>query len=330
MGETSVGASLVADKKTKAPAVETPETDAPTWLDRLADSFQPESRGARALGTLMRIVGVTAGLAIAIGLLVGRDPLLRRVGELREAPIKARFEWPLVKQQGARPATWVPRVVQDSLVHLVESNVSMNPFDTASLERGRRLLLATGWFESVDTLVRGPNGIITIDATWRVPVALVRKNNRDYLVGRDAAPIRIPDGFKPMPGLYVIENPLLEPPVEGGRLAYGTPWSGGDVQAALDLLDLLKDSPAQQQITGIDLAEYLTQDEPKLLIVTDRRTKIVWGSAIGELAPGQVPVERRLARLEQQLRGFGRIDAQQERLEIYTPVVLVDKTAQRG
>lgn len=316
----------MAEKK-KAP--ETPE-DAPTWLDRLADNFQPDSSGARALGVVMRILGVTAGLALAVGLLVGRDPLLRRVGELRESPVKAHFDWPLVKQAGARPATWVPRVVQDSLVHLVESNVSMNPFDTGSLERGRRLLLATGWFESVDRLVRRPGGTIDVDATWRIPVALVRKNNRDYLVGRDAAPIRIPDGFKPMPGLYIIENPLLEPPTDAGKLAYGTPWSGGDVQAALDLLDVLKDSPAQRQITGIDLSEYLTQDEPKLLIVTDRRTRIVWGSAIGELAPGQVPIERRIARLEQQLRGFGRIDAQQDRLEIYTPVVLVDKTAQRG
>lgn len=304
--------------------------DAPTWLDRLADKFEPESSGARALGVLVRIVGVTLGLGIAVGLLVGRDPLLRRVGELREAPIKVHFDWPLVKQQGPKPATWVPRVVQDSLVQLVEANVSMNPFDTASLERGRRLLMSTGWFESVDRVVRRAGGTIDIDATWRVPVALVRKNNRDYLIGSDAAPIRIPDGFKPMPGLYVIQNPLLEPPAEAGKLAYGTPWSGGDVQAALNLLLLLKDSPAQQQITGIDLSEYLTKEEPKLLIVTDRGTKIVWGSAIGELAPGQVPIERRLARLEQQLRGFGRIDAQQERLEIYTPVVLVDKTAQRG
>lgn len=318
----------MAEKK-KTPEADTAEPG-PSWLDRLADKFQPESPGARALGATMRIAGVTAGLALAVGLLVGRDPLVKRVGQLREAPISVHFEWPLVKQSAARPATWVPRVVQDSLVHLVESNVSMDPFDAASLERGRKLLLSTGWFESVDCLQRKPGGEIHVTASWRIPVALVRKNDRDYLVGRDAAPIRIPDGFKPMTGLYVIENPLLEPPTENGKLAYGTPWSGGDVQAALDLLDVLKDSPAQQQITGIDLAEYLTKDEPKLLIVTDRRTKIVWGSAIGELAPGQVPIERRIARLEQQLRGFGRIDAQQERLEIYTPVVLVDKTAQRG
>jgi len=321
---TPEGGQKPKRKKTKAPEPR------PTMWERMSAAVAPGGGLAGAMTTAGRIGAVVIGLGLAIGWIVGREPLQRTVGDLRSDPLTARFDWPMLNEPGRRPATWVPTAVQEALVHTVLSNVSANPFDVASLERGRRLLEATGWFTSVDRLQRLPGGIIAVDATWRVPVALVRKDGRDYLIGADAAPIRIPDGLRPMPGLFVIENPYLGPPSDGARITYGKPWEGGDVQAALALLRLLKDSPAQRQVAGIDLSECLTRDEPKLVIVTDTGTRVVWGAPIGDLAPGQVPIHRRVARLEDQFRGFGRIDAHQDRLEIYTPIVLVDRTASRG
>ena len=83
--------------------------------------------------------------------------------------------------------------------------------------------------------------------------------------------------------------------------------------------------PVARQISGVDLSDFLKNG--KLTLITDRGTRIVWGSAIGDSVPGEVKVERKIARLEQNLKEFGRIDANQNRVEIYTPIVLVDKTA---
>lgn len=266
------------------------------------------------------------GLGLAVAWLLGNQPLTREVSNLRAYPLSVQFDWPVVSNDDGPDATWVPAVVQDALVHLVMANVSDDPYDMKSLERGRLLLESTGWFTRVTSIERHPGGVISVQGEWRVPVALVRKSGREFLIGNDAAAIRIPDGFKAMPGLFAIENPAMDPPMQGDRVRYGKPWIGGDVQAALALLRLLKDSPVAAQIASIDLSEFLSAEEPKLVIVTDRKTKVIWGAAIGELAPGQVSIDRRVARLEQQLESFGHIDAHQDRLDISTPIVMVNRT----
>ncbi len=160
-----------------------------------------------------------------------------------------------------------------------------------------------------------------------MPAAVVRKDGAQHLVALDGAILELPPHSNAPDRLFTINNPASPAPrTDTGAVAHGVPWLGNDVQAAIALLKLIHNRPdVARQVSGVDLTEYLRAT--KLVLVTDKGHRIVWGSPIGDQLPGEVSVERKLARLVQNLKDFGRIDADQPRMEIYTPVVLVDKTA---
>lgn len=272
-----------------------------------------------------------AGLAIAaagVAWVLGVGALESRVAASQADPIEVVFEWPRMRA-GGETIRWPEPAVQHDLVQIVKAAVAMDPFDHASLVRAQHNLAATGWFTELRAVERRPEGIIAVEATWRVPAAVVHTDGAALLVGLDGAPMRTPPGSTTPAGFFEIRNPYAGPPMRDGRVACGHPWTGGDVQAAIELLHRLSRIHGAHQIVGIDLSEYLSRRDGKLVILTDTGSRIVWGSPLDELAVGEEPPATRIAVLEQNFRDFGRIDAGQRRIEIYTPVVLIDKTATR-
>lgn len=267
-------------------------------------------------------------IGLAAGWYFGRDPLRRYVSAISARAGEVRFNWPLAASSDAQRAksmqTWLPAAVQRDLARIAAVEIQVDPFAQESLERARQALLATGWFARIQSVRRTPNGSVDITADWRLPAAVVKHQKLEYLVAVGSEVLRLPPRTPVMKGtMPLITNPKLGPKGDALGVLYGSAWPGGDVQAAIDLLRNLRSIPEIKRISGIDLANYI--ETGHLTIVTDTGAKIVWGSALSELGPGQVPQETRRARLRDILQT--RYDESQRLIEIYPPVVMVDKTA---
>src|SRR5690606_24456591 len=111
-----------------------------------------------------------------------------------------------------------------------------------------------------------------------------------------------------------IEGTHAEPPRRDGRIAFGEPWPGGEVQAGVKLLALLSSRPWWGQVRAVDVSDYPHQK--RLTIVTDREARIVWGAPPGEVVPGEQTDAVKLGRLDLLASTHGRIDAGKMALEI--------------
>jgi hypothetical protein len=255
-------------------------------------------------------------LAMLMGLLVGRESMIREAGRLRSMPVRVQFDWPplavppggvLHRAIDGVPNTWLDVKSRRTLEQIVLSHVSEDPFDAASLQDAQRALMETGWFDGRCTLSREPSGVIRVTGAWREPVAAVRFGDRDYVVasrGERLPPQYQPDGS----GLKVVIGPQMTPP------KFGDIWIGGDVQAGLTLLDFLRTMPFSHQVAAVDVSEYNTRK--RLLIVTDRGSTIVWGGEPGHFHAGQARDDSKRGRLLRLFQESGRIDNGQDVLNV--------------
>lgn len=263
-------------------------------------------------------------VAFATTWLLARPALERRVAAHHTfEELDVRFDWPMTDDD--RGSTWLPEPVQRLMHDIATSNISSDPFNQTSLEAARQDLDATGWFSDIKRVHRKPGGVIEITAQWRTPAAVVRYKSTDYLVARGGEVLRLPPTTPVAEGsMPLILSPMAEPPgVDAGGIIFGKPWVGGDVQASIRLIETLRADHDFDRVIGVELAGYLQTGH--LTLLTDAGCRIVWGSAIGEVAPGEVPIEKKLANLRDILSQ--RLDARHQRIEIYPPVVLIDKTS---
>lgn len=279
-----------------------------------------------AVGAL--VIGVGLGAALGYG------PLARRVGAMRAAQVRAVVHWPLLagKEQADATdasATWMPAGERRALEQMVQFVVTPDPFDRASLEEARRALEATGWFEDGLTLRRAPGGEVDVSGVWRVPTAAVRSGGVDRLVSRDGRLLRLDYPAGGAGGLRVVIGAWATPPDdESGSPAYGETWKGGDVQAALRLLDLLRSSPAWTHVAGVDVADFMKSG--RLAIITAGGSRLVWGSPPGSPAPGEQPDSVKLARLTNLLNSPDWVRAGRPSADLYTPYVMIDASHRGG
>lgn len=261
-------------------------------------------------------------VGLLIAWIVGREPLQQAVAAgVTERPT-VRFNWP--RRAGSSFETWLPASVQQDLVLTALGEITDDPFDREALDNARARLIETGWFASVNRVARVPGNAVEVSADWRVPVAVVRWRDREFLVAHAGEILRLPPSTPVADGsMPVILSPHAPPPVDGaGAILFGKPWTGGDIQAAIALLGMLRADPALARLRTIDLTNFMRSGQ--LTVVSDLGCRFVWGSPIGEVAPGEIPVEKRLGRLRDLVAQ--RADGLYSRVDIFPPVVLVDKT----
>ena len=294
--------------------------------DRLGSLGESASHPLRVTARIAAGLALTAG---AVGAVLAVEPLRGRVAELRADPLEVRFVWPT----GADTAsgTWLPETVQRGLTDLVAATVTLDPFDHQALGLAHDRLVATGWFRELRALRRAPGNIVHVEGVWRVPAAVVRSSaDGELLVGHDAAPMQLPSGATPSPGLFRILNPAGGAPrfAESGSIAYGEPWPYDDVDHAIALLQAIEDRPAASAVVAIDLGEY--PDTGDLILLTDLNCRIVWGAPIGERRPGEASVEHKLAALDGVLNPRDRLDAGHARIPIADGRARVDNRPPRS
>lgn len=295
--------------------------------DGVDESAGAASRRTRFIEITSLLVTVAFLSGAGVGLLAGYRPMLARAGELRSRPVEVNFAWPPLAGQasaapvspGGEPRTWVNAEVRRSVMDLALRHLSDNPFDESAVAKARLALLDTGWFMDDLRLVRGGDGVVSVSGTWRVPVACVRVEEQDHLVG--AGGELLPLAYKPdTSGMKVVlgaAHPLPDP---------GHAWIGGEVQEALKLLAYLRGMPGYDQLAGVDVAGY--SPGRTLVLVSNQGNKIIWGGPPDQFNPGQVAAEVKAQRLGQLLRAYGRIDAGRALVDIRVEPVplLVDST----
>ncbi|MBX3362196.1 MAG: hypothetical protein KF912_11140 [Phycisphaeraceae bacterium] len=274
----------------------------------------------------MFVIGGALGLAalIALGKIEGIA-----VGKLATKPPALAFEWPRI-EGGSTEATWMPSALRQDLEALAIGQIALDdPLSGASLARIGSALSRTGWFEGAPTLrrsFRGEQPIISISGTWRTPVAVVRYDGLDYLVGSGGVllPARYSPGTSGMPLVVGVSEP--PPTREGtGALGFGAPWPGREVADGLELLRLSSMMPFSSQIAAVDVARH--RESNQLEFITDRGTRVLWGGAPSRPLPGEIQTEAKVALLLDIVRRFGRVDAGQNRIEIFSDRVVIDRTA---
>jgi len=293
-------------------------------------NFKNSSGGTAALIARLSL-GVT--FLIIVGLATGAwlayPRLQARVAQIKREAVTVRISWPPIGLGGTKPAsdakTWLSEPFQFQLTSLAQGVLSEDPFDRASLERCARALYDTGWFKETPRVFRERDGIVRVEGSWRTPAAVVRRGEVDYLVSPDGEllPVEYKLGAS---GLRYIAAPFADPPALGER------WVGGDVQAALALLAQLQATKAYNQVSGIDVSRFVQQR--RLVIITDRQNRLVWGAPPGEFKPGEPSTDVKLKWLAY-LAGSPdferRIDANKPMLDLTIPGgPMIDVSAQPG
>jgi len=275
---------------------------------------------AKRIGT-----GVTL-VALAIAWILALDPLRNRVRQFQSPARFVRIDWPLDRNN--QIVNWLPAQVTDLLIQLARNELSgSGAFDQEALSRAALALERTGWLRPGVVVRRRADASIDIDGQWRAPAVVIQRNGQHYLGAIAGELLRVPAELDlERTTMFRVLNPYSEAPKDKmGDLAFGEKWPGGDVQAAINLLDKIGDLDESKFIIGVDVREYMRSGH--LLIITDAGGVIDWGSAIGETAPGEVTIEDKISHLRRVLRPGQRLDTQAGRIEIYNRVVQLDKTS---
>lgn len=300
----------------------------------VGDSVGGMAGATRAIGGILfkkdgetafgRIAGAALLAIIGASAAFGVGPLREHVGATRADVLDVRFTWPTASGESQ---TWLPQSIQNNLIETVLVRISPDPFDTESLEEAQWALLQSGWFpEPGPTVTRKPKGVIEVNGAWRAPAAVVRVGAVEHLVA--ARGELLPPEYRAGTAwpLRVIENPWTGAPTDSaGQRRPGTAWVGGDVQAGLDLLALLRTREGWPHVAGINVGAFLNDN--LLVIRTTEGASVVWGGAPGAKTPGEQPDAEKLRRFDALLTNGAWINAGRPRVDLYTPYVYFDESA---
>jgi hypothetical protein len=296
----------------------------------LKERLETASRAGSAALTIVILAAAVLGVSLG-----ARHLEARAAKSVKVEPVRVVFDWPaIVSSKGRTDQTWMPPNNQAELINLARRDLlaDASPFHADALEAVGRDLLRTGWFEKLTAVRRDPGGVVKVEGVWRIPAAVVRQTFKDgdidLLVGQTGELLIAsfePDTAK-LPVIYGVKNPA--PRDERGRLLYGERWGGGEVQAGLSLLGALNGRAYWNQIKGVDVARYAA--EKRLDIVTDKGKRVVWGCAPSDALVTQIPASMKLQHLDALYASCGRIDADRDRVELFSNLVVVDSSASAG
>lgn len=299
--------------------------------------------GASARASIVRFsrfVPTALAIVVVLGVVGGAaylDAELRERATQRRVrlPEKIEIHWPTeqgLSLDGER--SWIPgaqrAVLEDALrVALGEDD----PLRIDPLARVAQAAEASGWFDGMPRVERLPDGTIRVVGTWRLPRAWIRHGDTDYLIDAEGRlmPMSVPsDAPEPMRTLVV--NPGASPPrLPDGRPDMARVWASQRVWEAIELIDLLREKPYFAQVRAIDLGGRAGTNG--LVIVTDRGSRIIWGTGPSGFVPGERPASEKLYHLNAffESEEFGRhIDAGTPGYDLRAGYIVFDRASPRS
>lgn len=326
----------------KTPAKSANKSAGPSPLARVSAATLP---ALRSQGPRIAIAGLA--IVVGIGIVLGVGALHTRAQHwIQTGQDTIHIGWPSSQTPGAAldPAapdaevlgTWMPQQVRDDLVATVRDALGedRSPFQHDNLRRAAAALERTGWLEAQATARRRTGDIIEISGTWRVPAAVVRLGDTDYMVDWNArrlplnypADLRDPANFRTdlanQSLRRIIGAPGPLPRTRDGKPDYQTPWPGEPVEAALALLQEIRAEPYYAQVAAIDVSQFRARSG-MLIIITDRGTTIEWGHRPDIYRDEPVSPEEKLLRLRRLYTqpGINHIDGGTSGCRLYTPEI---------
>lgn len=268
-------------------------------MPRLRRSKTPRDAAPRERWSHLRVLALSSGWVIVVvggvvGALIAVPALAARADRARpESLISVRFpDAPM----------WMTPQDLAPLEETVRDQLTGSPFDHDGLRVAADGLRASGWFAAISQVRRTSLDSVEVHAQWVEPTALVRDSEGDHLI--DANGRLLPRSYRAgaapaFPRIDGVNTP--RPAAPGER------YRGGEVAAALSLLDAIADRPWRMQVTAIDVSRY--KREGSLSLRTGRDTVIFWGRAPGEVTAAEVPTRQKLSYLQFLYDHYGRIDA---------------------
>jgi len=272
--------------KTTEPQIRRPSATptgplAPSWLTLAR-------KGLTAFAWTTALLGAAVGAAIAVPSLVARADAARSSNGIA------------VQFVGA--PSWMSPQDLAPLEELVREELSGSPFDHDGLRVAADGIRASGWFDSISQVRRASLSTVEVIASWVEPTALVHDSAGDHLIdsrGRLLPRSYLPSSAPSFP--RIVGAHAARPPVPGQR------YSGGEIEAALALLQAIDNRPFRTQISAVDLSRY--RSDGSIVLITGRDARIRWGRAPGEGSAAEVPTHQKLAYLQFLYDHYGRIDA---------------------
>jgi hypothetical protein len=186
------------------------------------------------------------------------------------------------------------------------------------LEAGLCERLATraadvGWVRRVQAVRRRPDGRFEVRCEYRLPMAMVQSRSGFHLVDRQG--VRLPGEYAYDARWMCVHGVAAGPPRPGEA------WIGDDLQAGLDLIELVSRRAYAGQIAGVVVDNAQGRVDPRmphLGLATDRPGgRIRWGSAPGREIE-ENSVEQKLKILDANFHMTGRIDADHPVIDVST------------
>ena len=290
-----------------------------------AQPARPAFQWRRFLGYLVTIITIVLLLGAGAGLLLGINPLELRAAQTLDEQAQITIVWPELSRKEGQPAsTWLPRQFQEELLvtagHAWTDAAAKGP--RGRLDAVAQALERSGWFVGSPRARRETGSRVVVEGTWRVPAAVVRHENKDYLISWTGLPM--PAQYEVgAANLRAIVAPALGPPRDAdGRLNFASAWPGEDIAASLELLALIVDRPWGSQVARVDVSQFSSQGV--LTLVTMYDTRITWGGRPAKPRQGDVSTNEKLVRLGTLYREWGRIDAQYNAIDISQPHLTID------
>lgn len=270
---------------------------------------------------------VVTGVVLTLGLGVGIGFADTQAATIAaDGPPTVRIHWPEAVS-GNQSVTWPPSAVQRELLDQAYAIVGEHPgpFSAHTLDAMGVWLGQTGWVSEIDSINRLDEGVIEVRAQWRAPAAVVRDGAHDYLVATDARRLKASWRADLSPFPVILNAPDPKPLA----VVPGQTWPSEPIRAGVELLNLLNDQlPGQRgvdQVRGIDVSQFARFR--RLIILTDRGNRIIWGRMPSDPVPDAVSTESKLRQLAylRQHPDFGRrIDAGRSLIDVSSGPILVE------
>ncbi len=212
--------------------------------------------------------------------------------------------------------TWLPEQFQEDLLTKARGalGVDPDPMSRAPLMAVADSMERSGWFVGRPLVERRGGGLLLVRGTWRVPAAVVRQGEKDYLLSWESTPMPV-DYKTDQSKLPAIVGVIAPPPVDAKGRDYASAWPGEEMDAAMELLRTLATETWYVQVAGVDVSKYR---ETKRLTILTRGAgaangagggRIVWGGRASKPLVGEASTKAKIARLSSINRSFGRLDA---------------------
>ncbi|MCC6492236.1 MAG: hypothetical protein IT424_04365 [Pirellulales bacterium] len=289
-----------ADKPSATPAARVkPTADAPSAGRPVAKKLHELARRrARALA----ILAVVAILALGLRL------LWRRV-----APLVAGRDRYLVPASAigiSPPPPWLVADVLEQVIHKSSLDRRLSILDPGFVDEIEQAFSLHPWVARVKRIEKKVPPGVFVELEYRRPVAVIDAPRADT---RELLPVDVTGVHLPAEDVPLIRRQYLPRIMNiAGRPPVGRRWEDGRVAGGVELAAALGES-----WESLHLVEIIPSARPEVRgdrqyfvyeIVTRGGTRIIWGAAPRDQAPGEAAFAVKLQRLQKCVRQYGPLD----------------------